>query len=373
MLFLTPSFRYPKGMSRGTTTILIAASGSGGHLLPALAIARALKREQSDLEIVFVGSGRPLERTIISEAGFQIVTINVIGFKDKKFWGKLRSIALLPKAFLQTRSLFDQLLPDLVIGVGGYVSFLPVLIARLRGIPTWIHEAEMKPGLANWLQGWYATRISTAFPDVRFPRPARLVYTGYQLREELKGLVFERGDIESDPRRILILGGSQGAEALDRLGQELATFFSERGLEIWHQCRSVNLRQLKDSYLQQSVRATVEDFIADMAAAYRWADIIISRSGAGAVTEIGVVNKPTIFVPYPSAQGQHQLHNAMVLVKAGKALLVEEGANFTAELKEKLLKLLNRSNYDAIVNTPYQPPASNAAEQIAKGCLSLVA
>ena len=358
-------------MTKPAIRILIAASGSGGHLLPALCIAKAIIRQQPDCIIEFLGSGRPLEEKLIGKAGFRLSTINVIGFKDKKGFGKIKSLAMLPRAFLQTWQYFSDFKPQLVIGVGGYVSLLPVLVAKLRGIPSWIHEAELRAGLANSIQGWYATRISTAFPNVRFPLRSKVVYTGHPIREEVIALTAEDRKA-STPKHILILGGSQGADSLDKASEFLAPFFQKHNLEVRHQCRTVNLESVQTNYQKLNVEARVENFVDNMPEAYQWADIIISRSGASTVMEISVVNKPTIFVPYPFAQGQHQLHNAMLLVTAGKALLVEEGSEFAERLTTEVKKLLDFQYYNKLQQAEFQARSVSAAEQIAKGCLELI-
>jgi UDP-N-acetylglucosamine--N-acetylmuramyl-(pentapeptide) pyrophosphoryl-undecaprenol N-acetylglucosamine transferase len=359
-------------MKRKPYRIVIAASGSGGHLVPALCIAEAIKQQQPECEIEFIGSGRPLEQKLIGAAGFKVATIDVIGFKDKKTWGKIRSLSMLPRAFIQTWRYFSSFRPQLVVGVGGYVSLLPVLVAALRKIPRWVHEAELKPGVANRLQGWYATRVSTAFPRVRFPFRRTTVYTGQPLRKEIVSLGHPKAG-RIYPRRILILGGSQGADSLDKISLDLAPFFRNQKLLVWHQCRVANLSRVKENYCLVGVEVRVESFIDDMADAYSWADIIVSRAGANAVMEISVVNKPTIFVPYPAAQGQHQLHNAMLLVRAGKALLVEEGGGFAEVLKREISNLLDPEKYREIQMMSFQAPSANAAEKIAKGCLQLIA
>ncbi len=358
-------------MKRKPYRIVIAASGSGGHLVPALCIAEAIKQQQPECEIEFIGSGRPLEQKLIGAAGFKVATIDVIGFKDKKTWGKIRSLAMLPRAFVQTWRYFSKFRPQLVIGVGGYVSLLPVLVAALRKIPRWVHEAELKPGVANRLQGWYATQVSTAFPGVRFPFRRTTEYTGQPLRKEIAMLAnCQAGRVY--PRKVLILGGSQGADSFDQASVDLASFFRNQKLDVWHQCRAANLDLVKRNYGSTDLEVRVDSFIDNMAEAYRWADIIVTRAGANAVMEISVVNKPTIFVPYPSAQGQHQLHNAMLLVRAGKALLVEEGNNFAERLRSEISKLIEPDRYKRIQMTPFQAASADAAEKIAKGCLQLV-
>lgn len=365
----------PPADAKDSYRVLIAASGTGGHLFPALSIAQAFKALQPGITIEFVGSGRTLEG-LVEAAGFVRHRIATVGIKRRGPVGFLQFIFFLPKAFCQMWSIFSRLRPQVVVGVGGYVTFLPVLIGFLRRVPAWIHEAEKKPGLANYVLSFIASRVSTGFPDAKMPRSSNVVFTGQPLRAELLQVRAEKTKAKAaEPaaaKNLLVLGGSQGAQALDSVMLELTDLLKERGLSVWHQCREENLARAEERYREARVPANVVKFVDDVAAAYRWADLIISRSGAGAVMELGVVNVPAVLVPYPYAQGNHQRANAMTLVEAGKALLVEEGESFSARLREALLKLLDPVQCRALREKPYVPRALDAAEKIAQGCMELI-
>ena len=351
--------------------ILIAASGTGGHLFPAVDIAKAFKKLVPNCEVEFVGSGRYLEAEIIDKAGFKRHIIDIVGLKQRGIMGMIQFLRLLPKALFQGWHIISEFKPDLVIGVGGYVSVLPIVLAWLRGLPTWIHEAERRPGMANKFLAYIAYRISVAFKDAKVPCLSKVVYTGQPVREVFKEIAKEEKFIDV-PRNLLITGGSQGAKAIDLVAQKLADYFKEHNLNIRHQCRSENMEAIKEAYSQKNINAEVFDFIEDLPATYRWCDLIIARSGAGSTMEIGVINRPAIFIPFPFAQGNHQLKNAQILADAGKAIIVEEGENFAERLKSALDTLLNPENYHKMREIHYESRSLNAAESIASGGLKLI-
>ncbi|MBN8549037.1 MAG: UDP-N-acetylglucosamine--N-acetylmuramyl-(pentapeptide) pyrophosphoryl-undecaprenol N-acetylglucosamine transferase [Deltaproteobacteria bacterium] len=350
--------------------ILVAASGTGGHLGPAVEIAKAIRRKEPSAQIEFVGAGRPLEEKFIDAAGFRRHVISIAGIKRRGLRGVFEFFAALPRAWKATSALLTDFKPQLVLGVGGYVSFLPVTLAAWRGIPTWIHEAELRPGMANFFLCWYASKVSTAFAGAKLPNMKNVVYTGHPLRQELKSLQ-GRHVTDDAPRRLLIMGGSQGAQAIDLTCKELAPFFTERSIEIFHQCRPENVDVVADAYRLAQTRHRVVSFIDDMAAAYSWADVGMSRAGAGTVMEMEAVNLPAIFIPYPYAQGNHQAANANTLVAKGKALVVEEGAHFKSRLQSALEKMFTREFYRQMFLKPCETRSLNAADEIAQGCVEL--
>lgn len=350
--------------------ILVAASGTGGHLHPAVQIAKALARQNPTATIEFIGAGRPLEEKFIDAAGFRRHVISIVGLKRRGLKGLFEFVFALPRALRKTWKLISDFKPDVVLGVGGYVSFFPVTLAAMRGIPTWIHEAELRPGMANYFLCWYASKVSIAFADAKLPRMKNVIYTGHPVRPELKALQ-GRNVTDDAPRRLLIMGGSQGAQAIDTACQQLAPYFTEKSIEVYHQSRPENVGVVADSYRAAQTRHRVVAFIDDMAAAYSWADVAITRAGAGTVMELEAVNLPAIFVPYPYAQGNHQAANAQTLVKKGKAVLVEEGDNFIERLRAALDRFFEKSLYREIFAKPCQTRSLGAADDIAAGCLQL--
>jgi UDP-N-acetylglucosamine--N-acetylmuramyl-(pentapeptide) pyrophosphoryl-undecaprenol N-acetylglucosamine transferase len=352
-------------------TVLVAASGTGGHLIPALHIMRALKQANPEAVVEAIGAGKPLEETVIVANGFSRHVVSAAAIKQRGFFGLITFALTVPKGILQCISLFRARRPDVVVGVGGYVSVLPVVVARLMGIPTWIHEAELHLGLANRFLGFFADRISVSFPETKVRGRAKPVFTGHPVRPELRDV--DRTSCRDDaPKRLLIVGGSQGARGLDTMVPAVGELLRERGVEVVHQCRSENVELVVNSYRAAKVKASVVTFIEDMIGAYQWCDIIISRAGASSVAEIACVNRPAILVPYPFQQGTHQTDNARSLAATGKAVVIEETrSDFTAALRDTLARLLNPDEYRAMKAAPSEPRGLNAAASIAEGVRAL--
>lgn len=350
--------------------ILVAASGTGGHLIPALHIIRAIKSRQPEAVVECIGAGRPLEEKILIGNGFTRHVIKAVAVKRRGIIGLLQFVVLLPVALCQCIALFRRYKPDVVVGVGGYVSVLPIVVARIMQIPTWAHEAELHPGLANRVLGYFAKTISIAFAETEIGGGARLVFTGHPVRPELKSV--DRNEIRvGAPKRLLILGGSQGARGLDLAIADFGGLLHERGIEVVHQCRPENTELVVNAYRAAKVQASVVAFIDDMAGAYEWSDVIISRAGASSVAEIACVNRPSIFVPYPFQQGTHQTDNARALAAQNKALIVEETQpEFGRRLRDALAAVLTEEAFKTMKNAPYEPRGLEAADAIAQGILS---
>ena len=362
----------PAGSYHLPRRIIIAASGTGGHLIPAMYIVSALKKADPSCIVEFIGAGRPLEEKLIVEKGYTRHTIASAGVKRRRLTGVLQFLIRLPQGVSQIRALYKSFRPDVVVGVGGYVSVLPVIIARFMRIPTWIHEAERKPGLANSVLSYFADRMSTAFSDTKARGRVTIVHTGHPVREELSTV--DCATIREDaPKHVLILGGSQGARGLDEVVPHLAPLFASREIEVVHQCRPDAMELVVNSYRAAGIAAHVVSFIDDMAGAYQWCDVIISRAGASSVAEISCVNRPTIFVPYPFQQGTHQTDNAQMLVDKKKAILVEEAQpEFPSRLKDALEKVLTPHIFREMKESSVDSSSTQAAQAIADGIFSLV-
>jgi UDP-N-acetylglucosamine--N-acetylmuramyl-(pentapeptide) pyrophosphoryl-undecaprenol N-acetylglucosamine transferase len=285
--------------------------------------------------------------------------------------GLLQFAARLPVGVFQCARLFRRFKPDVVVGVGGYVSVLPLIVARFMGIPSWAHEAELHPGLANKVLGYVADRMSISFKETRINGRVRTEFTGHPVRPELRGV--DRNSLrQGAPRHLLVLGGSQGARGLDEAVAHVGELLRSRDVEVVHQCRQENVDLVLNAYRAAKVKASVVSFIDDMAGAYEWSDVIISRAGASSVAEISCVNRPTIFVPYPFQQGTHQSDNARALADLNKAFVVEENQpNFGARLTESLARLLTPETFQAMKDAPCEPRGLEAARAIAAGIKGL--
>lgn len=352
-----------------TPRVLVAASGTGGHILPAVYVANALREVQPDAEFLFVGSGRPLEQKLIEGNGYRRTVVPLTGLKRLGIKGALTFLCALPCAIRQTWGLLSSFQPHLIIGVGGYVSVLPVLLGALRGIPTWIHEAEHKAGRANWLLAFFSTTISTAWPETDIPHKGKIQVVGHPVRPALLQADFVRESLASPPR-ILFLGGSQGAQALDAAGRALASWFAERGVSVRHQCRPENEHHLTACYREAGVDAEVVSFVEDMTEALQWSDIVVSRAGAGAVRELALAGRPSILVPLPRSQEQRD--NAFVLLEDHQAIVLQEEEGFVTQLRLSLEKLLVPEYYQHFNRSDNKRERQDVSREIAESCLQLI-
>jgi UDP-N-acetylglucosamine--N-acetylmuramyl-(pentapeptide) pyrophosphoryl-undecaprenol N-acetylglucosamine transferase len=353
--------------------VLITASGTGGHLFPARFIIEALQADNNatSTKIHFVGSGRPLEKTILGKTGISLSALTTVGIKRRGIVGLLQFLLTTPVAIAQTLLLFARFRPQVVIGVGGYATFFPIMLAWVFRIPRWIHEAERAPGLANKILSRFATKVSLAFEDATMPAGAATVYTGHPVRSEIRSLKSGAALCEQ-PKRLLVMGGSQGAQALDVAMPAIADVLASNAVEVWHQARPENVESVSRAYVAAGVSAKVVPFVDDLAAAYSWAELVVSRSGAGAVSELAIVNIPSVLVPYPFAQDDHQTANAKLLSDQGKAVLVAEGEGFEDRLRETIAKICSAVEYKNMRDKQAKSRVLDGAQSIAVGALGLV-
>lgn len=357
-------------MSDKIPRILIAAGGTGGHIFPALHVAKAIAGLVPEAQIAFIGSGRPLEEKLIEGNGYRRFILPATRVMQQGLGGIFKLLLSLPSTVAAVRRLYREFKPDVVVGMGGYVSVMPVMVARLSGIPTWVHEAEIAPGLANKLLGIFSTKVSIAFQATKMLRPRELIYTAHPVRPELAGIA--QNPSAARPQRLLIIGGSQGARSIDEAFINLAPELKKMAVIVHHQTRPENVEALMSAYGDAGLEATVVPFITDMADAYRNCDLVVSRAGAGAIFELMVVNRPAIVVPYPFAQGGHQEGNAQLLVAAGKGLMVGEGEHFAQRLLSAMKIIMEPEKYKEMRATEVNLKPLGAATEIASGILGLV-
>jgi len=310
--------------------MLLAGGGTGGHLFPAVAIAQRLLETEYGGQVLFVGTARGIEASILPKLGLSLRTIDISGFVGK---GPAAKLAVLPQLFRsvrQSQRILENFRPDVVVGVGGYASAPVLLAAKLKGVPFLIHEQNAWPGLANRLLARWAERVCLSFADAdRTFHRGRTVLTGNPLR---RGMEDCPPVPEEDPQ-LLIFGGSRGARAINQLVvQALPLLEGFRGrLRIVHQTGAEELESVCQGYRQAGWEdAGVVPFIDDMAAAYAAAHLVICRAGATTIAELTACGRPAILIPFPFAAADHQTGNARALAHRGAALLLPQ-ADLTAE------------------------------------------
>ena len=320
--------------------VLIAGGGTGGHIIPALAVARALQSHYN-AEILFVGTARGLESRLVPDAGFNLQLIHVGQFNNVSLFTRLRTLFSLPLSVLSCSRLISRFKPQVVFGVGGYASWPTMAAAILRGIPTIAFEPNAVPGLANRLIGKYVRRGVVNFQQAaRWFRNAEV--TGIPVRTEF----FSLPAPPATPPHLLVFGGSQGARILNNALPQIAgkLLAAIPGLTILHQAGAHHAASTEAAYKASGAdltRITVAPFLDDMPARFARANLILARGGASTVAELAAAAKPALLVPFAAAADAHQLRNTQAMQQAGAAELIEESELTTpAPLEEKLIALL---------------------------------
>lgn len=317
------------------STLLVMAGGTGGHVFPALAVARNLR--ERGVEVVWLGTHSGLEAKTVPAAGFDIEWINIKGARGKGLLGWLRAPFMVLAAVIQTIGIVLRRRPGALLGMGGFVAGPGGIAAWLLRIPLLIHEANALAGLTNRLLAKMATRILTGFPGT-FAKSTREECVGNPVRAEIAALAppAQRLTSRTGPLRLLIVGGSQGAQALNvQLPEIIHGLSAECDLEVWHQSGQKQQAKIDLIYRELGVNARVSAFIQDMAQAYDWADMVVCRAGAMTVAEVSAAGVAAVFIPFPHAVGDHQTVNANYLVSQQAAYLVAQD-RLAADLPEIL-------------------------------------
>ena len=311
--------------------IVIAGGGTGGHLFPGIAIAQEFKTRNSATNIIFVSTGNPMEKSVLSKTEFELRCIRVAGIKGRGIWNQLISVLKIPTGILESMRILKNFTPDLAIGLGSY-SAGPVLIgAWLRRIPIAVHEQNLLPGITNRILSRFADRIYISFENTKSNLdPRKVRWTGNPVRREL--LEFEdscTGDTRHHTveRRftILIIGGSQGAHRINMAVTEALEYLKDKGrLHFVHQTGKTDEQPVSAAYRRHGIQGTVQSFFDDMAEQYHRADLLICRAGATTVAEISALGKAAIFIPFPYAADNHQVLNAGSLSNEGAAEMILE-------------------------------------------------
>lgn len=318
-----------------TRTLMVMAGGTGGHIMPGLAVAHALRRE--GWRIVWLGNPEAMEGRLVPPHDIPLATVTFAGLRGKGWSTRLAMPWRLLKACRQAWRHMARHRPDVVLGMGGYVAFPGGLVAALRGVPLVLHEQNAVIGLTNRTLARLARAVLTGFPDTW---PGAVV-TGNPVREDLAQLPepAQRWADRSGPLRLLIVGGSLGAQALNAAVPAALAQWRERGqapLQVVHQAGEANLAALRAAYAAAGVEADCRAFIEDMASAYAAADLVICRAGAMTVAEVAAVGVPALFVPLPHAVDDHQTRNARFLADRDAAWVMNQATLATGALTEWL-------------------------------------
>lgn len=322
--------------------VLIAGGGTGGHVIPALAIARELK-SRYDAEVLFVGTARGIENRLVPQAGFGLMRIKVGALKNVGLLTRVRTLMGLPLAILEARKIVAAFAPDVVVGVGGYASGPAMAAAILARIPSLAFEPNLVPGFANKMVGRRVSAAAVHFEETKkFFRNAQVV--GVPVRPEFFATptAGRPALAQSRPPTLLVFGGSQGAQAINQAMTGALPEVLRRvpGLRLIHQTGERDYNDVQAAYASAGAAAEVSAFIDKMPQAFAEADLLVCRSGASTVAEVTAAGKPAIFVPFPRAADDHQRRNAEAIVAGGAAVLIPQAELTPERLAQTVTELL---------------------------------
>ncbi len=363
-------------MTNTLAPIVVMAGGTGGHIFPALAVAKIL--EKNNCPVTWIGTPNSMESRLVPQNGIAIRYVDIQGLRGKGLVTKLLFPLRLLKSIFQAKKIVNEIKPAAVLGMGGFVTGPGGIAAWMSGKPLLIHEQNAVAGMTNSYLAKVAKHVYEAFPN-SFKRYQDAVEVGNPIRSEIKKLhtqTKEKFDSER-PLRLLIIGGSLGALVLNEtVPKSIASLFaqqviSKENITIRHQTGKTTYQQALDAYAAADVDAEISEFISDMADAYRWADIIICRAGALTVSEVSAAGVPAIFVPFPLAVDDHQRKNADVLVKQNAAKMIMQVALSPENLAETLIELIKNPDQMTEMSEKAKNLAKlEAANIIAEQCLS---
>lgn len=350
-------------ITQGVKRVIVAGGGTGGHLFPGLAVAEELRRRLGQVELLFVGTKKGIEARVLPERGERVEFLEVSPLKGRSPVDLLRSVSRLPTALAAARRIVRDFAPDLVVGVGGYAAGPVVAAAKTLGIPTALLEQNAHVGLTN---RWLAKVVGRAYISFEETLPsfgsgARLL--GNPVRADLVALAQRASSdpegFEARASTVLVIGGSQGAQALNEAVPSAIALLKGRHPEVRvvHQCGRGSEETVRQAYSQHGIEAEVVPFIDDMAEAYGNAALVIARAGATTLAELSALGRPSILVPYPFAAEDHQTKNARAFEAAGAAMCIPQ-----SEITENLSTAID----SVLVDLPARRAMSDAARRLGR-------
>ena len=361
--------------------VIISGGGTGGHIFPAVSIANAIREKQPDAEILFVGAEGRMEMQRVPAAGYEIKGLPVAGFDRKHLWRNVSVVIKLLRSRIMARRIIKAFRPMVAVGVGGYASGPTLDVAGKMGIPTLLQEQNSYAGVTNKLLAKNARRICVAYDGMeRFFPADRILFTGNPVRQNLLHITLTRQEAAQqmglDPakRTVLIVGGSLGARSMNEsVLQQLELIRQQTDVQfVWQTGKYYSeaiAQQLKERTYSPNLH--VMDFISDMAVAYAAADLVVSRAGAGSISEFCLLGKPVILVPSPNVAEDHQTKNAMALVQKDAALYVPDAEAPDNLLPTAISTVKNSKKLQALSQNILRLARPNAASDIADEVIRL--
>ena len=325
--------------------ILLSGGGTGGHIFPAVAIAQEIQKRFPDAEFLFIGANGKMEMEKVPQAGFKIEGLNIAGFDRGNLLKNLGLPLKVISSLLKAKRIIKDFKPDFAVGTGGFASGPALYIAAKMGIPTFIQEQNSLPGKTNVFNAKKAKAVFTAYPDMeKFFSGTKTYFLGNPIRQNIitdlidKDLAKEKLGLDKNKLTILSVGGSLGSRTLNNGWKDNLDQLKEKGYQLIWQTGKLDYNDLKDneSIINDQSSIMLKEFISDMALVYSAADVIVSRAGAIAISELAVAKKPVLLVPFPFAAEDHQTKNALTLVEKNAARMVKD-----SEMKDKFWNTLS--------------------------------
>ena len=361
--------------------IIISGGGTGGHIFPAIAIAQALRKKRPEINILFVGASGKMEMEKVPAAGYEIIGLPVTGLKRKLTFKNVSVVINLLRSLLKAKRIIKEFKPDAVVGVGGYASGPVLNIAARKNIPTLIQEQNSYAGITNKILAKKADRICVAYEGMeRFFPESKIVFTGNPVRDDLENMNgkqkvgLDHFELNPDFPVILILGGSLGAKTINESVWNHLELISDSTTQIiWQTGKLYYQRALEKIEGLHLPNLKVFEFIHDMDLAFATAQLVISRAGAGTISELCIVGKPAILVPSPNVAEDHQTKNAEALVRNGAAIIVKDKDAEGGLIKESLKVVENKELLSELSINIGKMAMNNSASTIAEEILKLIA
>jgi UDP-N-acetylglucosamine--N-acetylmuramyl-(pentapeptide) pyrophosphoryl-undecaprenol N-acetylglucosamine transferase len=361
--------------------IVISGGGTGGHVYPAIGIAKELMQLDAETEVIFIGGANRLESTLVPQHRFRFLPISVAGFPRKLTWQWIPVICRVCSGFAKSLWLLKNLKPSVVVGTGGYVCGPVLLAAVLLGVPIVIQEQNAAPGLTNRILARWAKTIYLAFETAARHFPAdRTMVTGNPIRRTIGMAARTRGIYDSlglDPERktVFVMGGSQGAQAINQnVADALEDLASvQQHLQFVHQTGKADYEVVKTRYQQSSLRHVVQPYFDPIETIYSIADLMVCRAGGMTIAEITACGIPAIFIPLPTAAGDHQRLNAQAVTEAGGALVLDQPTLTGRKLANEIIRIMDApEEQQRMASQSRQLGNPHAGEEIAQSVISLV-
>lgn len=356
--------------------LIVTGGGTGGHLFPGIALATGMQERIKGSRVLFIGTRRQLDQDTLAGYDFELGSIECMGLKGMGIKHRIRSVMQLPAAIIEARRILMKFKPDLVFGVGGYVTGPVLLAAWMKGYPVCIHEQNSVPGLANKILAKIASRIFISIPCTYPFAKNKTVMTGNPVRREIiKASEGSRPKNEAE-LTILVLGGSQGAHRVNMLVLDAAAQLgspAENRIKWIHQTGKKDLDEVKSRYHDKGLNALVSDFFQDMADIYRQADLVISRAGATTLAELSVMGLPALLIPYPYAADNHQQTNALYYEEGGAVKTLLENELTGEKLAREIVALASGPERLQMMSESMKKMGRpDATERIVDECLALI-